>query len=381
MTAAEAGGGVISDDPNPTVMADTLSCTLAAAGHYRDIAGHGGWPVLAKPLAPGATPDELAPLRQRLRIESDLALEPETAARPVAWDDALTGALSHYQRRLGLRQTGRLDQATLKALNVPAVERAESLGASAQRLAAMRDFPFGRRYVVVNIPEAAVEAIDDGRVVHRYAAVAGDKNHQSPQIKAKITDIIVNPTWTLPASIIRNEVIPKMDRNPRYLSRLKIKILDRHGHMVSPRAIDWSSSEATEFTLRQDSGPKNSLGTLKIDMPNKDDVYMHDTPYKLNFVAEYRFLSHGCVRVDGVYDLATWLLEGVKPRNAEDWDVASIERAVKGRQKHVIKLERSVPVVWVYLDGWESADGAVHFRDDIYGLDQAASAGSMSQSR
>jgi len=195
MTGAEAGGGVISDDPNPTVTADTLSCTLAAAEHYRDIAGHGGWPVLAKPLAPGAPPDELAPLRQRLRIEGDLAVEPETAARPAAWDDALTGALRHYQRRLGLRQTGRLDQATLKALNVPAADRADSLRASAQRLAAMRDFPFGRRYVVVNIPEAAVEAIEDGRVVHRYAAVAGDKDHQSPQIKAKITDIIVNPTW------------------------------------------------------------------------------------------------------------------------------------------------------------------------------------------
>ncbi|SDR64191.1 Putative peptidoglycan binding domain-containing protein [Rhizobiales bacterium GAS113] len=378
---AVTGGAVISDDPNPTVVPDTMSCTLAAAQHYRDIADHAGWPMLTKPLEPGAAPDDLGALRQRLAVEGDLAAVPETAAQRAPWDDTLTGALRHYQARLGLRLTGRVDQATLRALNVPAADRADALRASAQRLAAMRDFPFGRRYVVVNIPAASVEAVEDGRVVHRYAAVAGGKDHQSPQIKAKINDIIVNPTWTLPASIIRNEVIPKMERNPRYLSRLKIKILDRRRHAVNPRAIDWSSAEATEFTLRQDAGPRNSLGTLKIDMPNKDDVYMHDTPAKGNFAADYRFLSHGCVRVDGIYDLAVWLLDGAKSRTADAWDVASIAHAVKAKQKRIIRLQQSVPVIWVYLDGWESADGIIHFRDNIYGLDQAPTAGPVSQSR
>ncbi|SED51636.1 Putative peptidoglycan binding domain-containing protein [Rhizobiales bacterium GAS191] len=379
---AGTGGGVIADDPNPTVARDTLSCTLAAAQHYLDIANHGGWPTLKGPLGPGAASAELYVLRQRLEIEGDLTLTAETNAREAPWDDALTDALKHCQERLGVRATGRLDQVTLTALNVPAADRARALQASAQRLAGARDFLFfGRRYVVVNIPAASVEAVEEGRVVHRYAAVAGDKDHQSPQIKAKINAIIVNPTWTLPASITRNEIIPKMERNRRYLSRAKIRILDRHGRALNPRSIDWSSTDATAFTLRQDAGPKNSLGTLKIDMPNPQDVYMHDTPAKRNFAADYRFLSHGCVRVDGIYDLAAWLLAGVRRRSGNVWDVAAIGREVRGRQKHILRLERNVPVLWVYLDAWEGPDGAVHFRDDIYSLDQAPAAVPVSQSR
>ena len=169
--------------------------------------------------------------------------------------------------------------------------------------------------MLVNIPAAEVEAIEDGHVAHRYTAVVGGTDHQSPQIAAKITAIIVNPTWTLPASIIKNEVIPKMAKNRRYLSRMQIEILDGRGRKVNPRSIDWSSDEAAEYTLRQKAGRKNSLGTLKIDMPNKQQVYMHDTPAKAFFARDYRFLSHGCVRVEGVYDLAAWLLAGTKDRD------------------------------------------------------------------
>ena len=162
--------------------------------------------------------------------------------------------MKHYQARLGLRQTGTLDATTLKALNVSAADRARELQQSAQRLSAAQDLPFDKRYVVVNIPAAAVEAVEGGRVVHRYTAVVGGSDHQSPQIVAKITDVVINPAWTLPASIIKNEIIPKMVKNPRYLSRMNIKILDGRGRKVNPRRIDWSSNEATEYTLRHRPG-------------------------------------------------------------------------------------------------------------------------------
>src|SRR5262249_40632465 len=149
--------------------------------------------------------------------------------------------------------------------------------------------------------------------------------------------IVLNPTWTLPASIIKNEVIPRMARNPKYLSHMRIRILDSKGRLVNPRRIDWASNEASEYTLRQVSGRKNSLGTLKIDMPNKDDVYMHDTPAKGHFVEDYRFLSHGCVRVDGIYDLAAWLLDGVKGSGGHAWDISAIEHAVAGGDKKTIR--------------------------------------------
>ena len=374
------GGSALSDDPSPTVAADTASCTLSAAQRYADIAEHGGWPVLAKALKKGASPDDLARLRQRLASESDLPPTQDEAAARAPWDSALTEAVKHYQSRLGLRQTGIVDETTLKALDVPAADRARELQASAQRLAVARKLPFDERHVVVNIPEAAVEAVEGGRVVHRYAAVIGGKDHQSPQIQAKITDIVVNPTWTVPSSIIKNEIIPKMAKNPRYLSRMSIKILDGKGREVNPSRIDWSSDEATEYTLRQDSGRKNSLGTLKINMPNKEAVYMHDTPAMALFGQDYRFLSHGCVRVDGIYDLAVWLLDGVKGPDGA-WDVPAIKEIVKAEDKQTIKLKQSVPVVWVYLDGWASSDGTVHFRDDIYGLDQAQPAVPVSQTK
>ena len=366
------GGNVLADDPFPSVAPDTAGCTLAAAQRYAEIASRGGWPSLPKPLVPGADAGDLALLRQRLESEADLPAGPDQGAADARWDEALTQAVKHYQLRLGLRQSGIVDEATLKALNVPATERARELQASAARLAVARELRFDERHVLVNIAGAEVEAIDGGRVVHRYAAVVGGKDHQSPQIAARIPTIVINPTWTLPASIIRNEVIPRMEKDPRYLSRMKIEILDRHGRRINPRSIDWSSNEAAEYTLRQRAGRKNSLGTLKIDMPNKQQVYMHDTPAKALFARDYRFLSHGCVRVDGVYDLAVWLLSGVKDHRGDDYDVADIKRAVGRRDKQAIKLKRPVQVVWVYLDGWESPDGTVHFRDDIYGLDQAS---------
>jgi L,D-transpeptidase YcbB len=227
---------------------------------------------LAKPLKPGANRDDVVILRKRLAVEGDLAPLSDERAQRARWDDALTNALRHYQTRLGLRPTGIVDATTLKALNVSATDRVRELQQSAQRLATQK-LAFGKRYVVVNIPAAAVEAVEGGSVIHRYTAVVGGSDHPSPQIATKVSEIVVNPTWTLPASIIKNEIIPKMVKNPRYLSRMNIRILDERGRTVNPRRIDWSSNEATKYTLRQDSGRKNSLGPLKINMPNKQAVY------------------------------------------------------------------------------------------------------------
>ncbi|MGC1577928.1 MAG: L,D-transpeptidase family protein [Beijerinckiaceae bacterium] len=375
------GGNAISDDPAPSVTAEAATCTTAAAQRYATIAEKGGWPTLSETLKRGqAPPQNLATLRHRLAVEGDLP-QMDDAAGQAPWDAALTAGLKHYQSRMGLRQTGILDETTLAALNIPASERAKELDASAHRLSILQNFPFDQRYVVVNIPAAAVEEVEGGRVVHRYAAVVGGTDHQSPQVQAKITDIIVNPTWTLPISIIKNEVIPKMAKDPRYLSRMNIRMLDARGREVNPRGIDWSSNEATEFTFRQDAGRKNSLGTLKINMPNQQSVYMHDTPAKSFFARDYRFLSHGCVRVDGIYDLAAWLLEGAPGPEGEGWNVAAIKKVVGEEEKKTVKLKQNMPVVWIYLDGWAGSDGAVHFRDDIYALDQEQASTPVSQAK
>jgi murein L,D-transpeptidase YcbB/YkuD len=363
----------LSNDPAPTLSPDTAALTAKAADRYAAIDAAGGWPTDIAPLGPRSKGPEVADLRRRLAIEGDLDRAAAEGLPTLAWGADLTAAVKRFQARMGLRQTGIVAGATLKALNVPASVRALELAASARRLADLT-FPFGERYVVVNLPATAVEAVENGAVVHRYAAIVGDVDHPSPQIAAHVAAINLNPTWTVPVSIIKKEIIPRMLRDPGYLARENIRILDASGAEVDPKRIDWSTERAVNYTLRQDSGAGNSLGAIRIDMPNKLAVYMHDTPSKRLFGADYRFLSHGCVRVQGVYDLAAWLLEGTSGGPVGVWDKDALLAEIKNGAREDIKLTRSTPVIWVYLTGWASADGAANFRNDVYGLDAAADA-------
>ncbi|MBV9066129.1 MAG: peptidoglycan-binding protein, partial [Methylobacteriaceae bacterium] len=212
--AAPVRETALSNDPTPAFEPETYAATAQAAERYARIVEAGGWPTIAKPLKPGAKGKEVAILRQRLAAEGDLE-QPGAAADN--WDPALTAAVKRFQFRYGLKETGIVAGATLKAMNVPAEQRLKQLSASAQRLQDVH-FPFGERYVAVNIPSAAVDAVENGRTAHRYVAVVGDVEHRSPEIEAKISAVNINPTWTLPTSIIKNEIIPKMRQNPNYLS-------------------------------------------------------------------------------------------------------------------------------------------------------------------
>ena len=355
----------IPDDPVPSFQPETFFATAKASEKYASIADSGGWPRIAAALSPASKGKAVAILRQRLAIEEDIDA---AGGFGETWDATLTAAVKHFQLRNGLRQNGIVAGATLKAMNVPAATRFRQLASSAQRLAGL-NFNFAERYVVVNIPSAAVEAVENGRVAHHYIAVVGDVEHRSPEVEAKISAVNLNPTWTVPTSIIKNEIIPKMRRDPGYLARAKIRMLDNTGAEVSPASVNWSGERAVNYTLRQDSGAGNSLGAIRIQMTNKHSVYMHDTPSKRLFGADYRFLSHGCVRVQGVYDLATWLLEGSGGSPTGVWNREALLAKVAGAAREDVRLAKAVPVIWVYMTGWSSADGTVHFRDDVYQVD------------
>ncbi len=360
----------LSKDPQPTFTAETARLTEEAAQKYLAIVEAGGWPVVpfGAKLAPGASGPAVATLTQRLTISGDLEA---TAVSGDLYDDAVEAAVKRFQERHGLEQTGAIGGQTLRALNITAIARYNQLLASARRLRAIK-FAFGPRYVAVNIPSANVEAVEDGKVVRRYIAVVGKTDHPSPTVEAKITSINLNPTWTVPASIVKNEIIPHMQANPGYLAKEHIRILDQSGTEVNPTTIDWATNSAASFTLRQDSGETNSLGTLRIDMPNKDAVYMHDTPSKSLFSASVRFGSHGCVRVSKVEDLAAWLLEnnnGPDPSSGSGWTAQTIDAAIALGTRMDIKLTKPVPVAWVYLTGYATPDHVVHFRNDVYDLD------------
>lgn len=345
----------------------TAQATADAARRYAAIAASGGWPRIARPIGPGAKGKPVVDLRRRLAVENYLAQEDADA--PV-WDAKLTEALKRFQSHVGLKETGTISPATLRELNAPAAERLRALEATAERLSRMK-FDFGERYVDVNIPAAEVETVENGRRLESFTAIVGDPKNASPQITAKIFSVLINPAWTVPASIVKRELAPALRRNPNYLASRQIRVFDGRGREVDLRRLRGLSSErAAMFTFRQDPGPKNSLGSLHLDMPNKDEVYMHDTPNKELFERDYRFLSHGCVRVEGIYDLATWLLQ--EPGQPGEWDQAALRSKVDTGKTETIKLRRPTPVAWVYMTGWASPDGATHFRHDIYKLDKGA---------
>ena len=331
---------------------------------YAAIQVRGGWPVLpadAK-LAPGATGPEVTLLRQRLVISDDLAPEQEQGD---VYDAALVEAVKRFQLRHGLEANGSVGPQTLRALNVPVAARIKQLEASIERLLGM-DFVFAERYVVVNIPAAFVEAVSHDKVERRYRVIVGKVDKPSPTLTAYITAVNLNPTWTVPLSITKNEIFRHMRKDPTYISRMHMRVLGAHDEEISPQSIDWSSDRSPNFTVRQDSGAFNALGNLKIDMPNPYSVYMHDTTTRNLFADDYRFDSHGCTRVDNVRDLATWILADVP-----GWNRASIDAGIAAGVLKIVNLPHKMPVAWVYLTGWVTRDGTIQFRDDVYKHDES----------
>ncbi|WP_246389359.1 L,D-transpeptidase family protein [Microvirga mediterraneensis] len=303
-------------------------------------------------------------LRQRLAREGDL---PADQGIGSTFDAEVMKAVKRFQMRHGLPESGAVRRRTLEALNVPALTRHRQLVASTQRLMGSR-FPFGERHVVVNIPSATVEAVESGQVARRYVAVVGKPDRPSPVVETRITAINLNPTWTVPVSLIKKDIIPQVRKDPDYLAKMKIRILDAKGQEVDPRTLDWTTNNAVNYTLRQDPGVMNSLGQIRIDMPNKEAVFLHDTPSKRLFAQDARFFSSGCVRVANVRDFVEWLLRGTAAPNGA-WTQTSIDAAIGTTARQDIRLEKPVPVAWVYLTGYAMPDGTAHFRDDIYGLD------------
>jgi L,D-transpeptidase YcbB len=331
---------------------------------YAAIQVRGGWPSLpadAK-LAPGASGPNVALLRRRLVITEDM---PATQEAGETYDDAVVEGVKRFQVRHGLEATGTVGAPTLRALNVPVGARMKQLEASLERLLGM-DFTFAERYVVVNIPAAFAEAITHDKVERRYRVIVGKTDKPSPTLTTYITAVDLNPTWTVPLSITKNEIRARMRRDPNYLDRMHMRVLGARDESIDPRSVDWSSDRSPNFTIRQDSGGWNALGNVKIDMPNPYSVYMHDTTSRNLFANDYRFDSHGCTRVDNVRDLAAWILEDVP-----GWSRAAIDAGIASGERRAINLPHKMPVAWVYLTGWVTRDGIIMFRDDVYKHDEA----------
>jgi L,D-transpeptidase YcbB len=360
----------VTRSTTPVLSPETFTATEQAAERYRQIVSNGGWTQVPsdRNLKLGSEGDAVVALRRRLATAGDL--DPSAGLSPV-FDSYVEAAVKHFQARHGLNQTGIVDQDTFTALNVPADVRLRQLEINIVRLKAYSG-NLGERFVMANIPAAAVETVENDVVITRHIAGVGRIDRQSPVMMTKATEINFNPYWTVPVSIIRKDLIPRMQANPNYLSEHKIRIFDKDGNELQANQIDWNSEEAVNYKFRQDTGGDiNSLGVVRINIPNPYGVYMHDTPEKGIFGDDDRFISSGCIRVQNVRDYVAWLL-----KDTPGWDREHIDQVIESGEQVDVKLVPPVPVYWVYITAWATPDGVVEFRDDIYQRDGLGSVAS-----
>jgi murein L,D-transpeptidase YcbB/YkuD len=348
----------------PTLSPETVQHTEQAIEVFDGIVARGGWPdITAMDRARlGARHPEVPALRQRLMLSGDLDAN---AGGSDVYDSYVEAGVRRFQARHGLLVNGTVRGQTLKALNVPAAVRLAQLRINLVRLRSLSGH-LGNRFVVCNIPAARIEAIENGVAVSRHTAVVGKPDRPSPDINSKIVEVNFNPYWTVPASIVRRDLIPKMQAEPDYLTANRIRIFDPRGNELTPAQINWYSNEANNYMFKQDPGDLNSLGSIRINFPSKDGVYMHDTPLKNLFGEDQRFHSSGCVRVQNVRELVNWLLV-----ETPGWSRAEIDEVIKSGERKDARLVRPVPLYWVYITAWATPDGITQFRDDIYHRDGA----------
>jgi len=350
----------------PVLSPETAAYVEQAIASYSNLVASGGWPQVpaTKKLQLGVIDPDVEALRRRLMVSGDLS--PRAGMSP-AFDSYVDQALKRFQARHGLPADGVTGRYTFSALNVSAPVRLGQLQTNLGRLRELTAKDLGQRFVMVNIPAAQIEAVENGRVVLRHTAVVGKIDRQTPLLSSKINEIILNPYWNAPVSIVRKDIIPLMRKDPNYLTNNSIRMIAPDGQEVDPLTVDWSTEEAAKYRFRQDPGKINAMASVKINFPNEHAVYMHDTPQQNLFRDQERFHSSGCVRVQNVRDLVAWLL-----RDTPGWDRRQIETTIQTDEDVHINLAQPVPVHFVYVSAWSTGDGVVHFRDDIYGFDGAA---------
>jgi L,D-transpeptidase YcbB len=355
----------VNRETTPVLSQATLAATDAAIQQYQGIVSRGGWNAVpaGAELKVGVRSKAVQALRQRLVVSGDL--DAVAGSAPV-FDSFVDAAVKRFQVRHGLSPTGVVSEQTFKELNVSAQARLAQLQTNIVRLRAFSG-NLGDRFVMVNIPAAAVETVENGVVYSHHAAGVGKIDRQSPIMQTKATQINFNPFWTVPPSLIKKDLIPKMQADPNYLADEKIRIFNKEGQEVSPQSINWNSLEATNYKYRQDTGADlNSLGFVRINIPNPYGVYMHDTPSKGIFGDDFRFVSSGCVRVQDVRDYVAWLL-----KDTPGWSRDQIDDVIRSGQRLDVNLTTPVNVYWVYVTAWATPDGVVQFREDIYQRDGA----------
>jgi murein L,D-transpeptidase YcbB/YkuD len=336
-----------------------------------------------------ADPDSLpAPATRRLEAGDSYAGSEQLRRLLVEWGDSgaiaadvalqgiydadLAAAITRFQRRHGMTPDGVLGPRTFAALTVPLARRIRQIELTMERWRWMPEFT--PPAVIVNVPQFLLYALPDpadplaadGPL--KIAVIVGESAKQTPVFDSTIESVVIRPYWNVPASIVREEILPAIRRQPDYLARHDMEIVRGEGDdaaILPADAAALAALRAGKARLRQRPGATNALGLIKFLLPNPYSVYLHSTPEAQLFARERRALSHGCIRVSDATALAAYLLKG----NGEGWDVSAIEAATCGTETFTIRLARPVPIFIVYGTVVVDSNGELLFFDDVYGYD------------
>jgi murein L,D-transpeptidase YcbB/YkuD len=354
----------VRDLPPPHLGYQRLRQALA---QYQELARLGGWPPLApgKWLEYGSSDPEVRFLRKRLMAEGDLKLRP--VRDELIFDRALRHAVERFQVRHGLKMDGVVGPATRTAMNVPVSQRIEQIKLNMDR---WRWLPreLGERYIMVNTAGYELAAMENNRPVFTMWVIIGTPERQTPVISGKLHTVVFNPYWTVPPTILFEDLLPAQQSNPDFLASSGIRVFtnQRNARELNPRNINWRKVDTKHFpyVLRQDPGATNPLGRIKFLFSNEYNIYLHDTPKQRLFNRTERAFSSGCVRVEDPVQLAEFVLD-----SEEGWDQSQIRETINSEQVRGVKVEEDVPVYLVYWTAWVAEDEAVFFRPDVYEVD------------
>jgi murein L,D-transpeptidase YcbB/YkuD len=323
-----------------------------------------GWPdVPKKTLRPGQLSPVVAVLRKRLAAEG--YLDAAHANDSPRFDDDVAAALGRFQEHHALKASGILDAATLEAMSVPLDARIAQVAINLERWRWMPD-DLGERHFLVNIPYYHLVAREHGKPVLDIRVVVGKPGNETPTFSDEMTEVVFSPYWNIPETIALEETAPAVLRDPNYLARNNMEVINASGRVMSPADVPWDDEQALRgLSFRQRPGANNALGFVKFLFPNRYNVYIHDTPADALFSRIGRAFSHGCIRVEEPETLAQYVL-----RDRSEWTPDAILTAMRAGEERHVKLNSPIPVHIVYLTSWVDDAGGLHFQPDIYGYDR-----------
>ncbi|MGN6165521.1 MAG: L,D-transpeptidase family protein, partial [Flavisolibacter sp.] len=315
---------------------------------YYNIAKNGGWPQITPPkksLKKGTSDAAIPSIKKRLQLSGDM-IGNDTSR---IFNDTLENAVKIYQARMGYTPTGVITAETIKDMNVPVIKRVEEILMNMGRMRWMTIEPSGE-LIVVNIPEFVLHVYEGKNKAFDMNVVVGKEGHNTMMFNGDLNQVVFSPYWNVPPSIVRKEILPKMEANPDYLASQNMEQVGTEDGLPK---------------IRQLPGAKNSLGRVKFLFPNSFNIYFHDTPAKSLFEKDKRAYSHGCIRLQEPEKMANYLL-----RNNPEWTPERISEAMNSGVEKYVKLKNPVPVIITYYTAWVDDAGRLNFRDDIYDHDK-----------